>query len=76
MMSIFVCVSVLLTLVEVGGLMHVSGLTINSVSATFLILAVGLSVDYSAHIAHTFMVSPGGYLLVCAVFHLYISPST
>jgi len=59
LVSILVAACVTFTLIEVGGLMHVAGLTINGVTATFLILAIGLSVDYSVHIAHTFMIAPG-----------------
>ncbi|XP_035775946.1 NPC1-like intracellular cholesterol transporter 1 [Anopheles albimanus] len=50
---IFVCV--LLTLVNVGGLMQVWGLTLDLVSCIALQLAVGLCVDYAAHIGHTFL---------------------
>lgn len=35
------------------------GLDFNSVTAVNLVLAVGLSVDYSAHIAHSFLVAKG-----------------
>lgn len=34
-------------------------LTINTVTAVILILSVGLAVDYSAHVAHEFMVAQG-----------------
>ncbi|XP_058824384.1 NPC intracellular cholesterol transporter 1-like [Topomyia yanbarensis] len=50
---IFVCV--LLTLVNVGGFMQRWGLTLDLVSCIALQLAVGLCVDYSAHIGHTFL---------------------
>ncbi|XP_058058482.1 patched domain-containing protein 3-like [Anopheles bellator] len=50
---IFICV--LLTLVNVGGLMQVWGLTLDLVSCIALQLAVGLCVDYAAHIGHTFL---------------------
>ena len=39
--------------------MHFWGLTIDTVSCINLILAIGLCVDYAAHIAHTFMVKTG-----------------
>lgn len=35
------------------------GVTISGVSTIFLLICVGLAVDYSAHIAHFFVVSPG-----------------
>lgn len=50
---IFVCV--LLTLVNVGGFMQQWGLTLDLVSCIALQLAVGLCVDYAAHIGHTFL---------------------
>merc|ERR1712241_122832 len=61
--NILVCVMVLLcvvlTLVNVGGFIHFWGLTIDTVSCINLIIAVGLCVDYSAHIAHNFMEQTG-----------------
>jgi len=54
-----VLVSVVLTLVNVAGFMHFWGLTIDTVSCTNLIIAIGLCVDYSAHIAHAFMTASG-----------------
>ena len=45
--------------VDVGGCMWFWGLTIDTVTTINLIIAIGLTVDYSAHIAHTFMVTAG-----------------
>ena len=39
--------------------MHFWDLTIDTVTTIILVLAVGLSVDYASHIAHTFMVISG-----------------
>lgn len=39
--------------------MHFWGLTIDTVSCINLVLAIGLCVDYAAHIAHTFMTKSG-----------------
>ena len=50
--SLLVLACVLLSLVDVGGYMHFWGLTIDTVSCVNLIIAIGLVVDYSAHIAH------------------------
>merc|ERR1719334_737019 len=50
---------VFLTLVNVGGFIHFWGLTIDVISCVNLVIAVGLCVDYSAHIAHCFMAQPG-----------------
>ncbi|XP_069951253.1 patched domain-containing protein 3-like [Cherax quadricarinatus] len=57
--SIMVLVCVLLTLVDVGALMHWWGLTIDTVSCIDLVLAIGLCVDYAAHVGHTFMTIAG-----------------
>lgn len=50
---VFVCV--LLTMVNVCGFMQRWGLTIDLVSCIGLELAIGLCVDYAAHIGHTFL---------------------
>ncbi|XP_050397303.2 patched domain-containing protein 3 isoform X1 [Patella vulgata] len=50
---------IMFTLVNVGGSMHFWGLTIETVTSIQLILAIGLAVDYSAHIGHTFMTIKG-----------------
>ena len=56
---IFVLASVLLTIVDTVGLMYFWGLTINITGGTNLVISIGLCVDYSAHIAHAFMVAKG-----------------
>ena len=43
--------------VDVGGMMYFWGLTIDTVTSVMLILAIGLCVDYAAHIGHSFMTS-------------------
>ncbi len=50
-----VILCVLLTLVNVTGFMHFMGLTIDIVACTNIIISVGLCVDFSAHVAHSFM---------------------
>ncbi|KAG0719980.1 NPC intracellular cholesterol transporter 1 1b [Chionoecetes opilio] len=57
--SIMVLVCVVFTLVDVAALMHWWGLTIDTVSCIDLVLAIGLCVDYAAHVAHTFMTKTG-----------------
>eukprot|EP00752_Nemacystus_decipiens_P002680 g2506.t1 len=47
------------TIVDVLGIMYFWGLAIDTVAVVMLILAVGLAVDYSAHIAHSFMIKTG-----------------
>ncbi|XP_057324221.1 NPC1-like intracellular cholesterol transporter 1 [Microplitis mediator] len=50
---ILLCVS--LTLVDICGFMYYWGLSVDIVSCIGLELAVGLSVDYAAHVAHAFL---------------------
>ena len=50
---------VFLTLVNVGGFMHFWGLTIDTVSCNNLIIAIGLCVDYSAHVTHRYLGESG-----------------
>ena len=45
--------------VGIMGTIHFWGLTIDIVTTMFLVLAVGLSVDYSSHIGHTFIIRSG-----------------
>lgn len=54
-----VMLCVLLTDVDILGLMWLWGLTIDSVAIVNLVLAVGLAVDYSAHVAHAFAGATG-----------------
>ncbi|RUS80143.1 hypothetical protein EGW08_012100 [Elysia chlorotica] len=57
--SVLVLCTVISTLVEVAGTMYFWGLTIDTVTSIILIVSVGLSVDYSAHIGHMFMTISG-----------------
>ncbi|XP_062583779.1 protein patched homolog 1-like isoform X2 [Saccostrea cucullata] len=57
--SILVFSCVIMTLVDVAGIMHFWGLSINIVSCINLVIAIGLAVDYSAHIGHCFMTFVG-----------------
>ncbi|XP_068204800.1 patched domain-containing protein 3-like [Palaemon carinicauda] len=57
--SFLVMVCVLTTLVDVVALMHWWGLTIDTISAIDLVLAIGLSVDYAAHVAYTYLTVAG-----------------
>ena len=53
--SLFCLLSVVLTLTNVSGFMHFWGLAIEPATSTLLIICVGLTVDFSAHIVHSFM---------------------
>jgi len=57
--TLLVMLCVLLTDVSILGVMQMWGLTIDSVSVVNLVLAIGLAVDYSAHVAHAFVIAKG-----------------
>ncbi|XP_037081976.1 NPC intracellular cholesterol transporter 1-like [Pollicipes pollicipes] len=57
---LLVLACVVFTLVDVGGLMFFWGLTIDTVSCIDVVLAIGLCVDYAAHVGHTFLTQRGG----------------
>ena len=44
---------------DVVGFMYFWSLNIDSVTVIMLVIALGLSVDYSAHLGHTFMHKQG-----------------
>ena len=52
--SFLVIFCVMLSLVDVAGFMYFWGVTIDTVSCVNLIIAIGLCVDYAAHIAHRY----------------------
>jgi Niemann-Pick C1 protein len=56
---ILVAICVAMTLVDVLGMIYFWGLTIDTVTSIMVIVAIGLAVDYSAHIGHSFMVERG-----------------
>ena len=73
--SLLVLGCVVLTLVNVGGFIHFWGLTIDTVSCINLIIAVGLCVDYAAHVAHNFMGHSGEWKITLLDFlyqHMHI----
>ena len=45
--------------VDLSGFLNFWGITIDTVVAVQLILAIGLAVDYSVHIGHTFLLFSG-----------------
>jgi len=57
--SFMVIINIILVDIDILGLMNMWDLTIDSVSIINLVLAVGLSVDYSSHVAHAFVVAKG-----------------
>merc|ERR1719502_1586726 len=57
--TLLVALMIILVDVDILGLIHFWGLTIDSVSVINLVLAIGLALDYSVHIAHAFLQTPG-----------------
>ena len=55
---VFLCVA--LTLLEIAGGAYFMGLTIEISTSIILILAVGLALDYSAHIGVTYIITKKG----------------
>lgn len=53
--TIFVVLCVILVDVFLFGLLEFWGVTLNSVTVVNIVIAIGLAVDYSAHIAHAFL---------------------
>ena len=51
--------SVLVVDLLLFGMMHLAGVRFNSIAVTNLIMAVGLSVDYTLHLVHRFQNLPG-----------------
>ena len=59
MTAFLITLCVTLCIVDILGFMYILGIVIDSVSVINLVLAVGLSVDYSAHVGHSFMTKKG-----------------
>jgi len=57
--ALLVVLVVIMTIVDLLGCMQLWGLAIDSVSVIQLVIAVGLAVDYAAHIGHNFMTKGG-----------------
>lgn len=57
--AFLITLNVAFCIIEILGFMFASGIVIDSVSVINIVLAVGLSVDYSAHIGHCFMTKGG-----------------
>lgn len=57
--ALIITVNVGFCIVEILGFMHALGIAIDSVSVINIVLAVGLSIDYSAHVGHCFMAKGG-----------------
>lgn len=54
--------------VNVAGSLQFWGVTVDTASSILLTLSVGLAVDYSAHVGHTFMTISGPRSGLCQYF--------
>jgi len=54
-----VALAIVASIIEVVGMSHYWGVTINGVATIYILICVGLAVDYAAHIAHAFKESTG-----------------
>merc|ERR1712151_331702 len=54
--ALLITMTVAFCIIEILGFMYALGIAIDSVSVINIVLAIGLSVDYSAHVGHCFMV--------------------
>jgi len=57
LVGFFIILSVILTDLYLYALLYLAGFTLNTVTANNSVIAVGIAVDYSAHIAHAYMMS-------------------
>merc|ERR1719468_914344 len=55
----WVILCIVVSIVDVIGFMYFWGVTISGVSTIYILICVGLAVDYAAHIAHMFKESTG-----------------
>ena len=56
---LMVLLCVVLTLVDIVGLLHFWNITIDTISMVNIVLAIGLCVDYSVHVGHAFLIAEG-----------------
>ncbi|KAJ1491849.1 patched family-domain-containing protein [Baffinella frigidus] len=57
--ALLVVLNTAMVLADILGLMWLWDISLNSISIVNLVLAIGLAVDYSAHVAHAFMSAEG-----------------
>merc|ERR1711871_748333 len=57
--SFFVVFSIILSILDVVGLLYFWDVTISGVSTIYILICVGLAVDYAAHTAHMFKEAVG-----------------
>jgi predicted RND superfamily exporter protein len=57
--SVLVFITVVMTVIDILGCMYYWGLVIDNVSVIQAVIAIGLCVDYAAHVGHCFMLKAG-----------------
>lgn len=57
--AIFVILAILLSVIDLIGFLYFWDVTVSGISTIYILISVGLAVDYSAHIAHMFVESTG-----------------
>merc|ERR1719377_199932 len=57
--AVWVCLCIALSVMDCIGFMHWWGVTVSGVSTIYILISVGLAVDYAAHVAHMFVDSTG-----------------
>jgi predicted RND superfamily exporter protein len=57
--AVLVTINIGAAILEIIGFAHYWGVTMNGVSTIYFLICVGLSVDYSVHVAHCFVNSSG-----------------
>ena len=78
--ALLVLFTVTCTIVDVLGFMWLWGLTIDAVTVCYTVIAIGLAVDYSAHVGEAFMLSPGNtkgekVYMICSEIYGKLYPS-
>lgn len=57
--SLWVVICIVMSCVDLVGFLHWWGVTISGVSTIYILICIGLAVDYAAHIAHCFSTCSG-----------------
>jgi predicted RND superfamily exporter protein len=57
--SLYLCITILMVGIEVYGFLPVLDIQLNAFSSTNVVLALGMSIEFTSHIAHQFLVEPG-----------------
>lgn len=57
--SLWVVICIVMSCIDLVGFLHWWGVTISGVSTIYILICIGLAVDYAAHIAHCFSTCSG-----------------